>query len=149
MENDEGQQSSGEDVGDGVDRDWLLQHLVTFANHDKDFSQPITLWVGGGVISGLMVSGERFFDAYTDEFVQRFTPEAAEVTRATLRRIGSRYYEKDEVPNGNNTIYIHLLDAKFWSPSGCIPSGNGQGVTWRGRISQVVGYSLGQLRQAE
>ncbi|MHB2048854.1 gas vesicle accessory protein GvpU [Pseudomonas sp. VEM90] len=136
-------------VNDKVDRDWLLQHLVTHANLAKDFHQPITLWMAGGMISGVLVSGKEYFDAYTEQFVSRFTPEAAEGTRKTLRSIGSRYYEEDESPDANNTIFIHLINAQFWTPSGSIPSSKGAGMVWRGRLSQVTGFSLGQLEKAE
>ncbi|MBF8676224.1 gas vesicle protein [Pseudomonas fulva] len=148
MDSTESGIDTGSDLDYSVDRDWLLQHLVTYTNQTKDFTQPITLWIGGGVISGLLVSGEKFFEAYSEEFSSRFTPEAAKVTRATLRQIGSRYYEDDERPNSRDTVYIHLLDAHFWSPSGCIPSGADSGVTWRGRISQVIGFSLGSFKHA-
>lgn len=149
MENAADQVTESVEVNDDVDRDWLLQHLVTHANIAKDFHQPITLWVGGGIISGLLVSGEEYFDAYTQQFVSRFTPEAAEGTRAVLRELGSRYYEKDDSPDASNTIFIHLINAQFWTPSGSIPSGKGIGVVWRGRLSQVTGFSLGQIEKSE
>lgn len=136
------------DLDDKVDRDWLLQHLATHANQTKDFNQSITLWVAGGLISGVLVSGSKFFDVYTDEMVRRVTPDGQETTRALFRMIGERYYEPPENPIANNTAFIHLLDAKFWAPSGAIPSAQSEGVAWRGRISQITGFSLGQMVSA-
>lgn len=149
MEAKEEQVKEAREVSDSVDRDWLLQYLVTHTNIDKDFTQPITLWVGGGLISGVLVSGEKYFDTFIEEFVTRFTEEAAQGTREVLRELGARYYEKDESPDCSNTVFIHLLNAQFWSPSGSIPSGSGSGVTWRGRISQITGYSLGKIVRGE
>lgn len=134
-----------EPISDNVDRDWLLQHMVTHANQVHDFRQPITLWVGGGMISGVLVSGTKFFDEYIAEFVKPLTPEAAESSERVLRNLGKNYYEPDPDPSAVNTVFIHLLDAKLWTPSGAIPSGSRPGVIWRGRLSQVTGYSLGQI----
>jgi len=145
MEQTPEKQDNTANVVDNVDRDWLLQHLVTAANHEKDFTQPITLWVGGGVISGLLVSGKKFFDVYSDEFSQRFSSDDSEGMRDLIRDLGKTYYEPVENPMADDTIFVHLLDAKFWTPSGSLPSIGNPGVAWRGRISQVTGYSLGQI----
>lgn len=134
-------------VYDDVDRDWLLQHLVTHANLTKDFSRPITLWISGGLISGYLVSGKQYFDKYIEEFTEGHSEEAAEHSRKVLLEIGKRYYLDDDQPDACNTIFIHLIEAKYWSPSGALPSGNG--VTWRGRLSQVTGFSLGMLRKVD
>lgn len=149
MENEVNQAEEQGMVDDGVDRDWLLQHLVTHTNTSEGFTQPITLWVSGGMISGVLVSGREYFDAYTEQFVTSFTPEAAQGTRKTLRAIGSRYYEEDSNPVAGNAVYIHLIKAQFWTPGGSIPTAKGSGMVWRGRLSQIVGFSLGQMERAE
>lgn len=131
-------------VTDGVDRDWLLQHLVTHANRTPSFSISITLWVGGGLISGMLVSGSKFFDAYTDEIVKVVDDEGKDATRKFFRELGGVYYEPSDAP-AHDTSFIHLLEAKFWSPSGQIPPATNAGVAWRGRLSQITGYSLGRL----
>lgn len=131
-------------ISDNVDRDWLLQHLVTHANHTQDFSIPVTLWVGGGLISGVLVSGSKFFDAYTEEVVKGVKDEGKDATRRFFREMGDVYYEPSGTPV-HDTAFIHLLDAKFWSPSGQLPTASHSGVAWRGRISQITGYSLGRL----
>lgn len=146
MEKNEGQT---EQFDDGVDRDWLLQHLVTTANHENNFSQPITLWVAGGIISGLLVSGRKYFEEYSKEFASRFHHDDFEKMREMIIGLGKPYHEKVDKPIVNDTMFIHLLDAQFWSPSGSIPSGAGSGVTWRGRISQITGYSLGKIVRGE
>ncbi|MNH07054.1 hypothetical protein D3C79_664350 [compost metagenome] len=137
-----------EPISDNIDRDWLLQHLVTHANRTQDFSIPITLWVGGGLISGVLVSGSKFFDAYTEEIVKVVNDEGKDATRKFFRELGGVYYEPTDSP-AHNTAFIHLLEAKLWSPSGQLPSASNEGVAWRGRLSQVTGYSLGRLMAKE
>ena len=144
MEQESSKLAPLEPISDNIDRDWLLQHLVTHANRTQDFTIPITLWVGGGMISGMLVSGSKFFDVYTEEIVKGVKEEGKDATRKFFREMGGVYYEPSDSP-AHNTAYIHLLDAKFWSPSGQIPSSKHSGPAWRGRLSQITGYSLGQL----
>lgn len=145
MENEAKDQPSAADWVDGIERDWLLQHLVTHANQYPDYEKSITLWVGGGMVTGILVSGSRYFDEYIAEFTSNMSPAGAESTRSVLREIGKSYYEKDPEPIANHTAFIHLIDAKLWTPSGAVPAIQNSGVIWRGRLSQVTGFSLGQI----
>lgn len=145
MENEVEKAAEAVHVNDGVDRDWLLQHLVTHINQTQDYSMPITLWVGGGMISGNLVSGSKFFDAYTEEIVKNVKPEGKDATRSLFRKLGDRYYQPVDNPTATDTVFIHLLNARLWNPSGSTPSHGNPGVCWRGRISQITGYSLGEI----
>src|SRR5918993_1449756 len=85
--------------------DWFLQFLVDRVNGTTT-EIGITLQVGGLLVSGMLVSG--------DKYKQR--PE-------------SESTKESEGP----PFYIHLKNAKFYSPGASpIPA---NGVWWRGRIS--------------
>ncbi|MBP0716154.1 hypothetical protein J8I33_22850 [Burkholderia sp. AcTa6-5] len=52
--------------------------------------------------------------------------------------------ENDEPNDLPPPQYIHIKGARFFSNSGNPIPGNG-GVWWRGRISEVDGFCLGEL----
>ena len=129
-------------IADNVDRDWLLQHLVASVN-DAKFDQNITLWTSTGVVSGVLIPARKYCDLYLEEFLKRFTPEAAAETKIFMKgELLSRYYIEDDGDLGN-IAFIHLLNARLCTPNGFVPTN--EGVLWRGRLSQVTGFSLGTL----
>lgn len=127
----------------GVDRDWLLLHLVTHANNVVDFSLPLTLWTSTGVISGVLVSGKEFVDLYIEELTAEFSEEDAAVTASKIRELASIYYEKNDSQQINEATFIHLKGAKLFAPAGVMPAEGG--VLWRGKLSQVSGFNIGKL----
>lgn len=130
-------------MSDGVDRDWVLQHLVTGANAVEGFAMPISLWTNTGIISGILISGKEYFDSYTEILTEGLSPEQADSIKQNFREMASSYYEVDEDPQADETIYIHLKDARLCLPNGTVPANDG--VLWRGRISQVTGFNLGRF----
>ena len=135
--------------------DWLLRALVTSANAAIKFELPITLYVGGLIVSGLLVGGERYFDAIADEIAAGTIPtdeapsDSAVETPSfpeILRGYGKGYesatgQEIDAWPE-----FIHVLDAQAFSPSGPIPTT--RGVPWRGLLRRVDAFSYGRLETA-
>ena len=65
---------------------------------------------------------------------------------ATVREFGTIYDTPPEESEPKNPQYIHLLRARTFGPGG-IPIPNGPGVLWRGRLTDVSGFSLGELNQ--
>lgn len=127
----------------GVDRDWLLQHLVTYANNVDNFSLPLTLWTSTGIISGVLVSDKEFFDLYIEEFTAEFSEEDAAVTASKIRELASIYYEKSDSQQINEATFIHLKGARLFAPAGVMPAEGG--VLWRGKLNQVTGFNIGKL----
>lgn len=129
------------DVVGSVDRDWLLQFLVSDIN-EAGGSMPITLWMASGTVSGRLIPAKDYYEKIIGQLNQGAPPEVAEQNARVLRDVGEVYYSETE-PNANNTMFIHLEGAQLVSPSGAMPSEGG--VLWRGRISQVTGFHLGRL----
>jgi hypothetical protein len=133
-------------LSDNVDRDWVLQHLVTVVNGEADFTQPITLWTNAGIISGELISAKTYAELYSGKFLERFSPDAVEGTAKMLDWLFGGYFS-DAPPMGSNTAFIHLRGAKLFLPNGVLPSS--EGVLWRGRLSQITGFNLGALTKSE
>jgi len=114
--------------------DPYLQGLVSVVNFEFD----ITLIVGGLLVSGTVVSADKYFDGASTEFVNTF-PEAE---RAGIKKAFTLPKpEPDEQNDPELPVHIHLRNARFFHPGGDgIPTN--RGVWWRGRLSQVQGYIL-------
>ncbi len=125
-------------------QDWFLQFLVNLANKNR-FELDITLTVGGILVSGTLVGVRQYFDELSADFASPFdTGSNPEVIKDTFKKIGEQCScvspsEKTETPS-----YIHLKNVHFANVQGKRVSEN-KGIWWRGRISQVQGFTPGKL----
>ena len=114
--------------------DQSIRKLVKFSNdHGTEFG--ITLLLNSGVVSGTVISANAYFEQLIKdlELSLEQSPPLAEVLHSMLPNNSG-----DNLPN-----FIHLKDAKIYLGERTIP--NGAGVLWRGRISQVSGFTMGRL----
>lgn len=76
---------------DGRSTDWFLQKFVSLAN-TIGLSCGITLFVEGAMISGMLISGKRYFEVFADEFSSNYPgdDEAKEQVRAGLASVLSQ-----------------------------------------------------------
>lgn len=119
-----------------VTRDWLLSALVGMANNDPTFESSMTLTVPGGFVSGRLVSAEKFYtDAQRDYAGQSVAGIYAAMQRA--------YGEDDLANSTSQPAFIHLKGAHLISGASALPHSGG--FYWRGRISQVTGWCIGEL----
>jgi hypothetical protein len=132
--------------------DWFLQTLVSIANRFKEeVGFGITLFVGGALVSGILVGGRHYFLGFAEEFA---AGAAEDDVKANLEEsIGSltRIYDEpdaagadDEMEHLDPPRYIHLKDARVYA-AGSEPVPGNRGVWWRGRLDAVDGFVLGQL----
>ncbi|BBI98466.1 gas vesicle protein [Ferrigenium kumadai] len=129
-----------------VPHDWFLQSLVNMANDGIEIG--VTLQVSGLLVSGVLAGGKSYFEGFAEDFSSGLNdPEAAESVRGSFAKYGEIYKkEGDDAPPLPQ--YIHLKNARFFNTSGNPIPGN-KGVWWRGRISEVAGFTLGSLGQVE
>lgn len=125
--------------------DYFLQELVNLANHDIEIG--VTLTVGGFLLSGTIVGGKRYFDEHLAG--SGFSDEVQENVRENMRKFFRSFGQiYDPLPEGEEArrppTFIHLRDARFFHHAGKPIPGN-QAIWWRGRISEVQGFSLGNL----
>ena len=122
-----------------AEKDWFLQNLVSLTNNKISFG--VTLTVSGTLISGTLIGGKEYFKLFGESFASGMKDEkSAENVKATYAEYG-KTYDKDskDIPAPS---FIHLKGAKFYAVGG-EPIPSDQGVLWRGRISEVSGFSLG------
>lgn len=128
---------------DGVGADHVLQYLVSLINGVGSASMGITLTIGGSLVTGLLISGDSFFEQFSSDLAGGFAKqdETTEKIRATLNRFGDKY-RNDRISDEDvaSPVYIHLKEAKIYAPGGIVPK---QSLLWRGKVSSVDGFMLG------
>jgi hypothetical protein len=132
------------------DADYHLAEIVRLTNGGGDVTFPITLTVGGFLISGYLIGGKRFHNEFAENMVRSLAAletEGLERVRKFFSEFGSIY---DEPPEGEDqpqlpVTYIHLRDARFFVPGQSAVPANG-GVLWRGRLTSVQGFHMGLLQ---
>lgn len=135
------------DLGSEVqpDIDYALAHIVYLAN--IGIEQSVTLFVGGIMVTGLVCSGRKYFEAAAAELDNaNFNGPNAEDVRQFMKsgwisRAGVYPEPGDIKPELEEPTpaYIHLYHARYmvngrWS--------DGKGLFWRGRLAQVDGYLM-------
>jgi hypothetical protein len=131
---------------DPTSGDWFLQSLVETIN-GTEAELGITLQVGGLLVSGHLVSGHRWFEAFADQIAAGIADaEGREEVRAAYASYADVYRQDDPDVEAPLPQFIHLRDAHYFGADGsAIPSS--QGVLWRGRVAQVAGFHLGRFEQ--
>ncbi|MCX5542594.1 gas vesicle protein [Paraburkholderia sp. CNPSo 3076] len=121
--------------------DWYLQLLVNMAN-ERGVEMGITLVCGGSVVSGTLISGATYFESFADAFTSAWPTEdeGRNTMRDALSRPASMYGAGKSDALGPS--FIHLKNARVCTPSGSAPN---PGMLWRGRLTEVSGFSLGSI----
>lgn len=145
-------ENRAEETASETDADTLLQNLVMIVNdvHSKvkegSIEIGITLYVGGLIITGNMVSSTAYFQGLAQGMAVADAPE-------TIRNAFQGLFEElsdlpqpsdEELTSEKNKPpkYVHLKNAKSFLANGSmLPARNG--VWWRGRLSEVDGFAFG------
>lgn len=127
---------------DGRQVDWLLQWLSAFIN-DVNIRIGVTLTVGGNMITGTLIPHEAYFERLAKDLSAPFAdndPEGQKALHARMIGFGKPPApETQHLPNQ----YIHLDNARVHTGGNQIlPS---KGTLWRGKVSSVDGFILGEL----
>jgi hypothetical protein len=114
----------------------------------------MTLHVSGVIVSGLLISGQRYFELL-NEAVQTAGSQETAGLRETLGDALTDVAESYRAPEFNAetnpeqvasysllTSNIHMRNAEVHAPGG---PGHLAPTLWRGRLSHVSGWSLGVL----
>ena len=131
------------DVTRGLDP--FLQFLVTLSN-SHNISFPVTLTVGGQLVTGDLVSRSRYFDGLAD-LVTEGLEEKANMMSTFIDMFRESAVPPDETPalSGDpQPEFIHLANAfVYTSDQRALPTD--RSLLWRGRLSMIGGFSLGKL----
>jgi hypothetical protein len=128
--------------------DWFLAWLISLAN-GYGLEQGITLSVGGASVTGLLISGRDYFTEIGSVIEQGNFHGAAETLRPVLALAYSQWsqvYPKIDTGHAEpieRSTYIHLRRARIVTSDGKeMPPAGG---LWRGKLSAVEGFMLGEL----
>jgi len=139
------------------DQDELLTTFVENAT-TSGIKFAITLFVGGTVITGVLVSGKAFYEdlgnIWDSLAGHSNLPPAQRRAGDIFRKIATEAYalEDTDAPAKRSSEprpipkFIHLENARFFgaAPGFAIPTTK-RGAYWRGKISSVDGFQLGYL----
>jgi hypothetical protein len=133
-------------VDEPVACDWLLQILISVTN-SSGTPCPVTLHVGGLLVSGELVSGLQYFEEFAQQMGSAVKESEREEIEAMFREMGQSFYSQEKSPDAPpppNPHFIHLQNVKIFNPEG-LPFPSNDGAFWRGRVEAVDGFMLGSL----
>ncbi|NID14981.1 hypothetical protein [Luteibacter yeojuensis] len=113
----------------------MITTLAGMAN-DGSVSCDVTLAVGGILVSGYVVSADKYYEHHP-------------VAKAFGDGI-KQLMEQEKAENGNDegsppTMFIHLRNARYWHPGGnAIPTGS-EGIFVRVKIEDVSAFNFGSI----
>lgn len=122
--------------------DFLLRLFVQVAQESAGYEIGITLTVRGVVMTGVLVGR----DVWAEELA--VLTGAGSVPQTTGSVVGEIVQRAVQVPkqasDGEGRYgYIHLRDARIMAGPASLPTTGG--MLWRGRLSEVSGWSIGTL----
>ena len=126
--------------------DPFLQSLIRVVNR-VDVEVPVTLAVQGLLISGMLCSALKYSEAFSDswgpELLSIFGDQGAELYRKSMTQGLNAMSNQSESTEG----YIHLKQVQYRAGTASVesPAGPLPGHLWRGRLTDVSGFSLGLL----
>jgi hypothetical protein len=150
MEPQEGQTNQTSDNIQEVEinghKDDTIQLLVNLVNSKPDFQIGITLQMGGFLVSGRIISGDNYFDklgAIMASGLSDGDNENAKLVHESIKALGKKYKEQrlNESIEYGVTTYIHLENCTL----GDVRLRSTFQTLWRGRISEVAGFFIGEL----
>ena len=142
-----------------VDR--FLEMLVRFAEDNVGVGVPLTLTVGGLLVSGTVISQKQYFDLFADGFRQglpaKFDTETRDQMTANFAAWGQltdpdadQASRMGEGQKRRAMDFIHLGNVQFFHPAARSPFLPGNvAACWRGRIDAIEGFFLGALAITE
>jgi hypothetical protein len=116
--------------------DPLLSLFARLVN-DTDAEIHVTLAVGGGVVTGALISREKWMK-HSAETMNATVPGSGVIPDELGRMLEAEASERTPYE------YLHLKDARYLSPTGTMPER--PRMLWRGRISEVAGWSWGSFQ---
>ena len=130
--------------------DWWLQQLVEITNAESFEGVQITLQVGGLLVSGNLVSRDKYFEDGMAKAPMSPFSTSPDNSRWVVENFGAEAFREAEKSYVGpiRTWFVHLRDAKVFHPGGAPLPGN-QGIWWRGKISAVDGFFFGGLTSSE
>ncbi|MUO27454.1 MULTISPECIES: gas vesicle accessory protein GvpU [Rhizobium/Agrobacterium group] len=128
--------------------DWFLRTTIeNIVSHGIEIG--VTLTVKGVIVSGMLVGGKKYFEELSK--LMKISSQAPNDISDFLGNAWKEYTAIYEQPEGASEDwqpapigYVHLMNARFYAP-GQAPLPENQGVLWRGKLSSVDGFIIGNF----
>jgi hypothetical protein len=135
--------------GAGIDEH--LQTIVKLLNAVSGFgvSIGITLYTASGIVTGNLIGSQTYFKKFGDSFVQAFESKFPDQDWSDMKKLYELKASGTEDSSGDEYSappqFIHLDGASLLRENGDLltPSGS----LWRGKISSVVGFTMGSMQR--
>ncbi|WHY93738.1 gas vesicle accessory protein GvpU [Neobacillus cucumis] len=130
-------------------RDVFLQSLVFLANNpETKLEMGITLNLAGSIVSGTLIGDSTYFELIKEKMNSSLNERESSFMTSVINRLTDEINknEEDSEDSGLISNFIHLKDAKFYTPGNNNPLIT-VGALWRGKLADVVGFTFGNLSQ--
>jgi hypothetical protein len=119
--------------------DWMLELFVEGLESHPDSSMDITLYVGGIVVSGRLVSGATWFEQAAVRIRSISTGDGVEGMASAFDEAAAQLRAESSVAGSD---FVHVIGAQVLAPGAAseLPSG-----FWRGQLSRVDAWSVGRM----
>ncbi|MCJ2121358.1 hypothetical protein [Methylobacterium sp. J-077] len=117
---------------------------------EAGIEQGITLSVGGSLVTGTLVSGQKFFDLLGKEILDAKSKSIGDTQIYENLKSNYDYFGKmlsevkdnpdDPVPLRN---YVHLMSARMLFGNHSVPTSGG--MLWRGKVQAVDAFFCGLI----
>jgi hypothetical protein len=129
--------------------DIVLEGYVHAVNRSVDTGIGVTLFVGGSVITGMLIGIAEYYSLLGDFWAETFKNDTGAMMAKSYKELSKRTHrsltsQKDD--DHRPPVFIHLKNAQVVSADGMVPSS--PTMLWRGRIGQVQGYAMGTLQRS-
>lgn len=136
----------GVTFADIIEKDWVLGTLIDMLVGPDDShrgSLSLTIQSNGATVTGMLISGEEYFESMKDILSSSGNSEWADATGKVwerLREDGREWTRKREEANLPQQArrFIHMRDVRILSGSMYLDTS-----LWRGTLADVTGWSLG------
>ena len=124
----------------------ILDFFISMSNKNTEKSAMfgITLTVGGTLISGDIISGSQYFDKLSKQFHDGYKLENNTKADETFKLMFNSFKKTNEIKEELEINHIHLDNIRIYQSSNQ-PIPNHDGVLWRGKVSDIQGFTFGKL----
>lgn len=132
-----------------LEADGLLQLFISYS--ELGIETPITLLAGGMAVSGVIISAASYMEktgAQLSAAVKSHDAKLAQTIADSFAALKQDVEEQSLAADQTGTLsarFIHLQHAKYYVPGQDPLPSNADGVLWRGRLSEVSGFTLGEF----
>lgn len=130
------------------EQDWFLRSILENVI-GLGVDMGVTFTVGGSIVSGMLISGRKYFELLGDGLAA--SSKSGDDIQAILGetwRQNTAIYDKPEDAGDDWRApplgYVHLREARYYVP-GQDPIPTNAGLLWRGKLSSIDGFSLGNF----